>query len=77
LWYLANKCCPFMNVCRPKSKLISKDAHVIFQFWNPKRKTHKVHMNNAPNNAPSKAFKNYVFQKKFEKQTKCVTPLNL
>jgi len=39
---------------------------VIFKFGSPKRKTHKVHMNNSP----SKAFKKYAFGPKWLKKIK-------
>jgi len=62
-----------MNVQKPRSKLTSKNNDVIFQFWNPKRKKYKVHMNNAP----SKAFKNVCFEKIKLKNKKIVTHMNL
>ncbi len=46
----------------------------FFKFGNPKRKTHKVHRNNAP----SKTFQNICFwDKKIEKKTKIVTRMDL
>jgi hypothetical protein len=45
-------------------KLVFNVFDVIFKFESPKRKTHKVHKNNAP----SKTFQNICFwEKKFEK----------
>jgi hypothetical protein len=38
-------------------KLLFNVANVIFKFESPKRKTHKVHMNNAV----CKALKEYAF----------------
>ncbi len=38
-------------------KFVCNVIDVIFKFGNPKRKTHKVHKNNAP----SKTFKKYAF----------------
>ncbi len=38
-------------------KLVFNVSSVIFKFKSPKRKTHKIHMNNDP----CKAFKKYVF----------------
>jgi hypothetical protein len=36
-----------MNVHKPRLTFTWKDINVIFQFCSPKRKTHKIHMNNA------------------------------
>jgi len=51
-------------------KLVFNVIDIIFKFGSPKRKTHKVHMNNAP----CKTFKNICFwDKEIEKKTKIVT----
>jgi hypothetical protein len=60
----------------PKSlwKIVFNVANVIFNFGNHKRKTPKVHKNNAP----SKIFKKKCFcDKKIEKQTKIATHMDL
>jgi hypothetical protein len=69
-----------MNVQSPKnshkctSTLTLTKVDVIFQFGSSKRTTHKVHINNAPN----KTFKSICFwDKKFEKQTKIATHMDL
>jgi len=55
-------------------KFIFNVIDVIFQLGSLKRKTHKVHMNNDP----CKTFKNICFwDRKFEKQTKIATCINL
>jgi hypothetical protein len=47
-------------------KLVFNVSNVIFQFGSPKRKTHKVHKNNAP----SKTFEKYAFGTIFLKKKK-------
>jgi len=55
------------NLHKSMWKLVFNVVDVIFWFESPKRKTHKVQRNNAP----SKTFK------KFEKQTKIATHIDL
>ncbi len=61
----------FPNFCE---NLYLKWLMSFLNLENPKRKTHKIHMNNSP----CKTIKKYVFgTKKFEKQTKIATNMDL
>jgi hypothetical protein len=55
-------------------KLVFNAVDVIFKFESPKRKTHKVHKNNAP----FKTLKKYVFgTKKLKNKMKITTHMDL
>ncbi len=63
-----------INLSKSMWKLVFNVANVIFKFGSPKRKTHKVHKNNAP----SKTFKKYDFGITFLKlQIKIAIHMNL
>ncbi len=65
----------FNHLNLPKSmwKLVFNVFDVIFKFGSPKRKTHKVHKNNAP----FKNFKKYAFGTKKLKKNKIATHMDL